>query len=192
MIRVVGPNDPQDLQDKAINTTSRSRTWSRNLSPFLVGPIKLYGGHVAENLENAWQYSKVYPVHFDEEKDEIKQDYFDWAKLGWVTKRGMRYPMGKRKPLFSYWDGQRLDYVTARKKIYAPLYSKAVAKTYAYKKLKEEYDKNNNLILWDFDCYDFRARGMTWKDVMNNDKDKAGHGFVLAMMLEGELDKAIS
>ena len=192
MIRVVGPSDPADLQAQAINTTSRSVTWSRNLSPFLVGPIDLYSGHKAENLENAWQYSKVYPVHFDEDKDEVKQDYFDWAKMGWSNKRGVRYPMGKRKPLFSLWEGQRLDYVTARKKIYAPLYSKAVEKTYAWRQLKQEYNKTGNIVLWDFDSYDHNARGMSWNDVMNNDKDKMGHGFVLAMMLEGKLKEAIS
>lgn len=29
------------------------------LSPFFLGPVSLYDGHVAKNVENAWQYAKV-------------------------------------------------------------------------------------------------------------------------------------
>lgn len=193
MIRVVGPKDPQEIQDKAINTTSRSRNWSRGLSPFFVGPIELYGGYVAKNLENAWQFSKVYPQHFDEENDQIKDSYFEWSESGWSDERAYRYPAGKgAKPLFSYWDGERLGYVDARKKIYAPLYAEAVEKTSAYKQLKELHELSDELYLWDFDSYDHHAMGMDWKDVMNYEKKKMGHGFVLAMMLEDKLEEAIS
>jgi hypothetical protein len=30
------------------------------------------------------------------------------------------------KPEYSLWDGERLDYIEARKRIYAPLYARAV------------------------------------------------------------------
>jgi hypothetical protein len=30
------------------------------VSPFLLGPCPFYGGHVATNAENAWQYAKLY------------------------------------------------------------------------------------------------------------------------------------
>jgi len=44
-----------------VNATSRSKEeWSKALSPFYLGPIALYGRNRAHNLENAWQYSKVY------------------------------------------------------------------------------------------------------------------------------------
>lgn len=32
---------------------------ARRLSPFFLGPVALYDGHVAKNVENAWQYSKA-------------------------------------------------------------------------------------------------------------------------------------
>ena len=47
--------------------------------------------------------------------------------------------MGKGKiPLYSWWKGQKLDYINARKQIYVPLYSQ-VADTHTFLRL-------NNLV----------------------------------------------
>lgn len=186
MIRVIGPKDIKDINEYVINTTSRSNNWSRELSPFFLGPINLYDNYVSKNMENAWQFSKVYLCHVDEENNPTK-DYFDWAIKGWDSKFAYRYPFGKNvKPLFSYWNGIKLTYLEARRKIYAPLYAKAVNKTTAFQKLKD-ISKTMDITLWDFDGYDYKAMGMTLKDVINNPDKKCGHGFILAMMLENEL-----
>jgi hypothetical protein len=119
MVKVVGPRDPQDCT--AINCTSRSRNWSKGLSPFYLGPIKLYGDYVALNMENAWQFSKVYKQHM--ENGEPTEDYFDWAVDGWNDPKAQRYPMGKgARPEYSWWDGKKLPYIEARKQIYVPLW----------------------------------------------------------------------
>lgn len=185
MVTVIGPKEPKNSH--AINTTSTSQNWSQGLSPFFLGPIALYGGHVARVMENAWQYSKVYPEHLD--GDEISNRYWDWAKAGWADTKAHRYPMGKdAKPAFSLWDGERLTYIQARKKVYVPLYAKAVRKTPAFVHLKLLYElMNGEMVLWDFDGYDHRALGMSYDDVINCETRKCGHAFVLAMMLEGIL-----
>jgi hypothetical protein len=36
----------------------------RTLSPMYLGPCRLYGNFTERKMENAWQYSKVYPQHF--------------------------------------------------------------------------------------------------------------------------------
>lgn len=54
MIRVVGPNFKAPDGATVINTTSRSTAWSSGLSPFFLGPVDLYWGHVAKNVENFW------------------------------------------------------------------------------------------------------------------------------------------
>ena len=185
MVTVIGPRDARD--PKAINTTSSSREWSRGLSPFFLGPVALYGGNTAQNMENAWQYSKVYPEHADKDGNPT-EDYFAWAKAGWADTQAQRYPMGKgRKPLYSFWDGEKLSYVEARKKIYIPLYSRAVVNEPAFKVLKVKYETEKSIILWDYDGYDHRKLGMTYEDVVNSDTRKCGHAFVLAMLLEGVL-----
>lgn len=182
-INVCGFRDaPKDKL--VINTTSRSTTWSRGLSPFFCGPVALYSGCVSLNVENAWQYSKVYPVHTDDQQNPTPE-YFDWANTGWKKDFADRYPMGKgAKPLYSWWDGNKYGYIEARKKIYAPLYAKAVEQTAAFAKLKELCEQEPEVWLWDFDGYDYKKKGMTFTDVLLNEKRKMGHAFVLAMMIE--------
>ena len=43
---------PEDVL--IIDITSRSQTWGKYLSPFNLGPIQLYDGYWAYNLENAY------------------------------------------------------------------------------------------------------------------------------------------
>jgi hypothetical protein len=169
-----------------IDTTSRSKIWTRGLSPFFCGSVDLYDDYVSQNVENAWQFSKVYAKHVDGQENPT-DEYFKWAVAGWEDTWAHRYPAGKGAvPLYSWWDGEKLGYIEARKKIYAPLYAKAVATTEAYKKLAELHEAGGNLWLRDFDGYDFRKLGLTYKEVLNNPQRKMGHAFVLAMMLDGE------
>lgn len=194
MIRVIGPRDRGYDRStcRVINTTSRATgadAWSRGLSPFFLGPVKLYeGAGEARNVENAWQYAKVYKRHVGDDGNPTS-DYFEWAREGWGCRRAVRYPMGKGAiPEYSWWDGERLTYVEARKRIYVPLYTRAVVRTKAFEKLYELHKELDELYLWDFDGYDHVALEMTLKEVLNDPKRKMGHAFVLAMLLE-ELDK---
>lgn len=187
MIFVISYNFKTPAGSNVINTTSRSDNWSKSLSPFFIGPIDLYGEYKSHNMENAWQYSKCYG-HLDhiDENDNPTGSYFKWAQVGWNSVRANRYPMGKGiKPQFSYWDGHKLDYTEARKQIYIPLYSKAVSKTYAFKKLKETYASNADIYLRDFDAHSLTPGTFDYWDLWNNPNIKVGHAYVLAMMLEG-------
>lgn len=189
MIRICGPKGPRRQQD-AVNTTSRSKNWSRELSPFFLGPIKLYRNFVSQNMENAWQYSKVYQQHIDW-LGEPSEDYWNWAMRGWAKERAVRYPMGKgAKPAFSYWDGEKLDYISARKRIYIPLYARAVKETQAFAQLRDMANRKD-VWLWDFDGYDHHALGMSLDDVIECETRKMGHAFVLAMLLEGGYDYSL-
>lgn len=167
----------------AINTTSRSNDFGKNLSPFFLGPVDLYNGHFAHKMENAWQYTKVYKEHVDNNNNPTNE-YWQWAHEGWYNVRAIRYPMGKGlKPLYSLWDDQRMDYITARRFIYIPLYVQAVKNTVSFRKLQKVHKDNTDITLLDFDAYDHT--GCTWDQVINNPHKKMGHAFVLAMLLEG-------
>lgn len=185
-VRVVGPKDKYD-KASVINTTSRSNNWSRGLSPFLLGPIRLYEGaglYQSKNFENVWQYAKTYIDQVDEENNPTPE-YFKWAQAGWRSERASRYPKGKgARPLYHWWAGEKLGLIEARKKIYVPLYGRAVAKTKAFALLKEEYQKKKSITLWDFDGYDYRAQGMTIQDAVNNPNRSLGHAFVIAHLLQ--------
>ena len=192
MIQIINFNFKIPEHALVVNTTSRSTDWSRGLSPFFLGPVNLYNGYTSINVENAWQYSKVYEYYTDNNGDP-DEHYFKWAQEGWNKTRADRYPMGRGvKPLYSYWDGEKLDYIAARKKIYIPLYSKAVKKTSAFEKLYQLYvDAKFNAIetlyLQDFDAHNLKPNSFKYEDLWINPNIKVGHAYVLAMLLEGLL-----
>lgn len=184
MLHIIGPNYPVPDGVEVVNTTSRSDTWSRGLSPFFLGPVDLYNGYKSINVENAWQFSKVYEYYLEDD-DSVGNRYFKWAQDGWNSVKANRYPMGRdAKPLYSYWDGETLSYTEARKKIYIPLYANAIKKSFAFHKLKKIYEENPDLYLWDFDGYDHNAFGLTYEQVINDPNRKMGHAFVIGMLLE--------
>lgn len=180
--------NPYDCPE--VNTTSSGGIY-RDLSPFILGPIDTYiPGVQSQNFENLWQFSKVYKEYLY--NGAIFWSWFAWRDAGWADKIARRYPMGKgRKPAFSYWDGKRLGYIAARKKIYAPIYAENVIKTDSYHRLRELY-RYYNVTLKDYDAYDHIVMGMTLKDVINNPDHKMGHAFVLAMILEGVLEQCLT
>ena len=186
-IRIIGPRDKGvDTSDGiVIITTSISKNWSKGLSPFFLGPCKLYDGYTAKCVENAYQYCKVYKQHTDMDGNPTA-GYWKWALSGWANNWAQRYPMGKgAKPEYSLWLGEHLGYLDARKKIYVPLYSKAVRQSNAYKQLAALYQQNDDVLyLWDFDGYDNEALGMSLIDVLNDPSRTMGHAFILARMLE--------
>lgn len=174
-------------RDIIISTVSRSNTWSRGLSPFVLGPCKMDVG-TAKVMENAWQYSKVYSEHTDGHNKPTPA-YWRWREAGFANPQAVRYPMGKgRKPEYCIWKGKYLSYIEARKAIYAPIYARAVEKTTAWSHLKEIFDSKEffRMFLLDFDAYDHRKLGWTFRKVLNCETKKMGHAFVLAMMLHNK------
>ena len=175
-----------------VDCTSNSGRW-KDLSPFILPGGPLYAGHVAKNMENAWQFAKVYATHADSDGNPTC-DYWAWATAGWGDARAHRYPMGKgAKPLYSLWNGNHLGYLEARRRIYAPLYARAVVKTEAFAALQKAVDEGTGtLYLRDYDGYDHTALGMSFADVFDEPRKKMGHAFVLAMLLTRWEDERFS
>lgn len=186
-VRIIGPRTPKkQTGETVINTTSKGGIWA-DLSPFKVGPCPLYDDRVALRHENAYQFAKVYAKHADA-SGAPTEAYWSWAEAGWADSIAHRYPMGRgAKPLYSLWDGERLDYIAARKRIYFPIYRDAVAKSEGWRKLKELCDAGTQLALWDYDGYDHTAFKVSLGAALNDPKRIFGHSFVLkAMLLYGE------
>jgi hypothetical protein len=170
-----------------IDTTSKGS--NSDLSPFNLGPVEV-DGMIAMNVENLWQFSKVYPGH--EFLGEPSKEWYAWRDRGFASRWAQRYPMGKgKKPLYSFWRGQKLDYITARKEIYVPAYASCVVKTESFRKIFMSYREGETIVLRDFDGYDHRALGISLKDVINNPNRSMGHAFVIVMILEDKLPECI-
>lgn len=194
MITMVGPHDKKKFIEKKgttlLDVTSHSTTWTKAFSPFFLGPCKLYGAYGAFNVENAWQYAKVYKQHLDTNGDP-NAEYYAWAMRGWGKKRAERYPMGKGAvPAYSYWDGQKLGYVEAKRQIYIPLYERAVQDANILHGLIADVRRFQSAGLevgfFDFDVFDNVKEKMTFEQVLNSNR-KLGHAFVLANMIEREI-----
>lgn len=187
-IIVIGPHDKNKYPKHytVINTTSHNTSdWQIQLSPFILGPVDLYDDIISVNMENGWQFSKCYLEYGSLQNDKPTEAYWSWAYHGWNDKRAHRYPMGKKvKPLYAWWEGEKLGYIEARKKIYIPLYTQAVVKTEAFKRLQQLH-KEANLALWDYDGYQIDMLfTKTMEQVINDPTRPMGHAFVLKMLLE--------
>ena len=167
---------------REINCTSQGTDKYRQLSPFMRSDIYCYDNLFAKNVENAWQFSKVYPEQ--DNSGVPSKEWFKWRDNGFNDTFAHRYPMGKGKiPLYSYWDNKKYDYITARKNIYFPLFEKSIETHEVFLELLEDYKNGDMLAIRDFDVYRFDLMKMTFEKVVNNPKKKCGHGFVLYNML---------
>lgn len=189
MVRVIGPHDP-NVPGK-FDLSAQYLCWTRDLHPTVLGPVPLYptaGVKGATSVENAWQGAKVYFEHAGPDGPYL--EYLPWAHRIWESKRSCRPAVGKdRFPAYVWWNGERLDYASARKRVYASLYARAAVKTEAFARLLRLYRLYGNITLLDEDGYDHRALGMTFRDVAECLGRRMGHAFVLAVLLERQGDK---
>lgn len=182
---VANPREKPREGSMAINVTSQSAGLTKVLSPFFIGPVELYDGLSAKNVENAWQFSKVYK-QFLSKSGDILPSYWTWAEKGWNDTFAHRYPMGKGAvPEFALWKGGRLDYIASRKAIYIPLYAKAVVNTKAFETLQKIVDSGRSVTLVDFDVHASGTKNLG--ETLEDPTKKFGHGFVLYGLLTGEI-----
>lgn len=188
-LQALGPGERAREGFSVINVTSRApEPFWKQLSPFFLGPVPLYDGLKAKNVENAWQYAKVYRQHMD--GDTVTETYWKWAREGWDSSYARRYPMGNGvTPEFLLWDGVRMGYLTAREQVYLPLYAQAVVRTRAFAELESMVARQEPIALWDFDSYDLPTRNRTFIQALHDPSKKFGHGLVLYGLLTGLLDR---
>lgn len=172
-----------------INVTSRSNTWGKHFSPFNLGPVDLYDGYSAFNIENAYQFAKVYEPYHSTVNEMPAAHYWQWAVAGWRNPRPIKYPMGVwNKCLYHWWDGKKLNKLEAQNQIFLPLYKKAILKSSAYQRLKELYETSNkDIYLIDFEGYNHRYLEKSWDQVISDADRPVGQAFILCMLLEGYL-----
>lgn len=189
-IRVLSKNEPTPAGFRRLDVTSANREVAHLVSPFFVGPVKTYAGMSSRTMENAWQFSKLYPTHAHPGTDSPSDAYAPWRNAGWGEARAQRRPMGRTKPLCSLWvdgggRGVKLGYIAARKAIYVPLYERAVVASGGVELIQSMLNVGDNLALVDFDGYDHRSLGMSYSDVLNHERKIMGHAFALAALAEG-------
>lgn len=134
------------------------------------------------------------------------QAWWNYARAGWNNERfnvnhpefknykGIlrhpvsRLPKAKEKcsPSFVWWNGRRISYLEGRKEVYGALYTDLIVKTEAFQRLKDMYDRGENIALFDFDGTDHVGLGRSYENLLNDPGRPFGHGLLLCMLLEGK------
>lgn len=141
--------------------------------------------------------------------------YLRWREKGMRAKEAIRYPVGfnaRHTCLFSFAENENgeiikepLDYITARKRIYSPVYCRLVREKPQFKELQDRLRKGENLLILEvdgphqesLDYYkekygvgdDFiQANTMLCTEknlsiMLNDSKHPYGHGYCLASAL---------
>jgi hypothetical protein len=168
----------------------------------------------AVSVEVAWQYSKVYShirqgnqlvdisnrfITRDAEGNlRPSQEWFHWRDAAFNNpafnhthpgfksskKRVRRAFPGGSKVAFWYWDGEILDAVQARQKIYARLYQQFVVNTPGFRRLRQIVSQGGDLFIYDRDGYDWQRLNMSPADCVR-DPHSFGHGMVITFLLKG-------
>ena len=164
-------------------------------------------GHIFENM---FQFSKLYPSV--EAQNEIKSgnliwshpaevhvnngqltpEFWAWRKKGWNNPYPVRYPngyYGRHTCLCALWhngtEWERLDYISARKKIYCKVYAQLAQATEAYQMLKALHDQGQALQICEMDVRPGLVTEEVLRRELNNEQFPYGHGYVLAACLMG-------
>lgn len=176
-LHLCSPREPAPEGAVVVNTTSRSKDFGRNLSPFMnQGPIELYGLR-AHNVENFYQANRCWT----QEHLDNPNGWLEWRANLLNDRHAQRYPMGKgAKPLFGYVNKElgRLDYIQNRKLVYIPAYLQKLDR-YCGRWIASLLDLLTvveHVWLWDFDV---RQTDETFDQILHNEEKTMGHGFLV-------------
>lgn len=145
---------------------------------------------VCNNLENYWQYSKVYSV--DVVNGVIQQSYFNRRAEGMASIRAKRRVFPKNSNITTvcaYYDGMTFDYLQSRI-FYCTYYEYLASNHPKYIEMKRLYDSGAKIILLDYDApgEDSHNRELTEEYIIREYNDTThpfSHGMVLCCMLMG-------
>lgn len=101
----------------------------------------------------AWEWPKEKHLLLSgKEVKEILPEYYNWRGMLMRNPYPVKFLSGyhnPRKPFFflESEDSEPINYITARKKIYCPLYINRIKEERHFKELKERHEKGENLLL---------------------------------------------
>jgi DNA-directed RNA polymerase subunit H (RpoH/RPB5) len=207
---VKGAKDPKTTGYKNIDATSGSVIkigGQRAKEAF--SPMYLEANEFGAKLfENYWQYSKVFRElgHLDDDNN-VTDKWHQFRDKGFAKDTGDRHPTGTKSkevigkddkgrnryryytPEFAVYNGTRMDYLTSRKKIYAPKYAELVKKQLAFSELKKKVVTGGKYQILDLDGPTDSPSHLVTVDLLkhkiNDTTSPFGHGYVLAGLLSG-------
>lgn len=194
-----------------INATSGNKTW-KGLSPMVLGPFQVIErrfptrdypdgvhpgfvavneqlqGAVSYNLENWWQYSKLYDVDgpFDLNYGNLPRTFLLRRAQGLGDPKPHRraLPKAKGTPVASYFDARVFSYIPSRK-FYCTVYEALVIRTPEYQNLLQRLANGENLLVIGYDGFDLPITNEAVQQAYDDPSRPFGHELVLFTMLNG-------
>ncbi len=182
---------------------------------------------VPKVIQKKSRYDKTIIWHHPDEthviKGKLTKKYLKWREKLMNNPEPVRYPVGfkhRHKCLYAYGEhpdgsidvSKKLDYISARKTIYAKEYCRLVKQHPQYNKLKKMLNNGTNLLIIEvdgphqesldyykqkynvdddfIDGFTMLATKKNLKIMLNDERFANGHGYVLASALLG-LDKRL-
>jgi hypothetical protein len=176
---------PRPKGSKPLDVTSAQSRTSENRRDF--SPMTHGRGYKTFHcFENYWQSGKVI-----DGVSKAKSDAF-WRKL---EKPKRRYPGSKgKKVLYAQWgEGEKMDYITSRLKVYVPEYHSMMISTEMALAWKERVESGEDVVVYDFDgprspdgapvCLEVTDDLL--REKLHNSRFPFGHGFIVAAHIAG-------
>ena len=169
----------------SVNVTScQSKSHPHRLDFSPMTPID--GGYKGFwNFESYWQSGKV--IEGVDRETQLR-----WWKRIEEPKR--RYPGSKgKKVLYAQWDdGEKMDYITSRKKVYVPEYNRLTRKKPSIDELRRLLEEGKDIIIYDLDGPREDGEPVTLEVTKSMLREKIkdprypfGHGYVVAALIAG-------
>ena len=204
-----GVKHPQIDNFIKIGAYSRGPAEWRPLSPFLLGPIMINSDSddLADDyhwtncrykkmrhcliFENYWQGSKIYNIDVDVDVDvdegQIKDSFFKRRERLFSLDVPKRRPVPKSKgdAVAGFYNGQIMDYIESRKRIYCPIYASLIENSPQFLKLKSMLKTGHNLLIVGPDGADLPMTYATMYRAVNDPNICFGHELVICCSLNG-------
>ena len=179
---------------KNINVGPGSRGDYKQLMPCNLGPIPLRfksdkTSADVKNVENIWEFSKVFPKDIGTNEKPIPE-WFAARLKGWADPKGHRRAKKKLsddiKPVFFWWGkDEKLGFLEARARIFCRVYDSMAVRTLAYRKLVELLKAGINVQILGLNAYDYVEEERSLYECIMDPNRAFGHEFVLAGLLTG-------
>jgi len=111
----------------------------------------------------------------------LPKTFEECSESNYLSGDGDKFPIVHHNGII--WE--KLDYISARKKIYCKIYAELVQATYAYKMIKNLVDRGQSIQICEMDVRPDIITEEVLKVELNNNKQAFGHGYVLAACLMG-------
>ncbi len=170
------------------------------LSPDVLGPVYFDMIGITGNVDKEYSYTltnlfyaiSLYEDQVDKDGNITPDFYARQIEIAHTMKTMRRHPLSPQSghlgkdPDFTVWGRNVLSFHDAKVFLFSHFYECFVLRTPQYQKLVDLKNAGQNLLIADYEGYDFKEHGMTYENYMHDPNASWGAAHVLYGMLINE------